>query len=832
MDNNDDVSLSTEDLDDLKDLFQNVYESGAIGKSAQSSLGSSEPDVLGVSSGKRNGNKRKKKGSFTEGYDELQELRAEYQRSKKEKTRKNIEHQLKRLELHDSRLEHRNQKLGISNDQLDVDRAHLFAQSEVREKKNSNRSQRTELQTQAQEHSKNILNDRQSSQQKRIQAHAQRQKISAQKEKINNAMDVFNPFMRQHSSTSEGKQAGKDAQDYMKKLKLQAANGTLGQPMDDNYSGVLSKRILDKLPMGFNTSSSGVSDYINRNANYSANTDKEVANFPQTAMAQMLSNVGGAQIQSPNFDKSISPGNAFGGGTSILGNNLQKLNNNSDNSKQRNGSSSNSATTAMNTEIRWWIKMQDTLDEINDNIKKLLDSSISGKEKLPQAVYNRRAEKEDKDGSLLTALGPIALMLGGLFAEKFGPISNAIQQTMKSVSDIIKGFGKSTSYGAQNAEHFMGDLSHLPPDIHGTNPIFNAFNAAKDKIFGSQQSSPAYEGPAKTATDSVKNDYSMRQIKMRNQVLKAREEHRFLSENGNDEEKKLSFERMNRASNAYKNRYGGEALQHVNEPLSHISEVPSPAEIPKINSMNSFFSKIPGAGLLGKLGKALNVGGQLTTAYSFGADSANTYKDFKNGDMKGAFGSGLRTAGDSLGLASLRAGNPVASGLLFEGSSILSGAGDFTKGYDSKNRLAAAKAKRAGIDAAGITAGIGVGAAIGSFVPIPGVGTLAGAAIGGATAWAGQGIYNHFNPVEKSLAAENASANMSKQTAPENNVNTSNSYNFQFTNPVIKSNDDAKKVVNQALAARDNVQKAQENFNNAGQQNPALKALDSFGFSF
>lgn len=93
----------------------------------------------------------------------------------------------------------------------------------------------------------------------------------------------------------------------------------------------------------------------------------------------------------------------------------------------------------------WWEKMQDTLDDIRDDLRKVLEAlnKMHGANGELKIGAKKNVEEEQKSNSgLLSNLGPLAAVIGGMMAAKFGGIS---AQITGSIKNVLEEFGKSSS---------------------------------------------------------------------------------------------------------------------------------------------------------------------------------------------------------------------------------------------------------------------------------------------------------------------------------------------------------------------------------------------------
>jgi len=140
------------------------------------------------------------------------------------------------------------------------------------------------------------------------------------------------------------------------------------------------------------------------------------------------------------------------------------------------GAAGAGSTTGAGGTRPWWMKMQDTLEDINSDIKRILDIVGHSKGAHEGAIAKNGSAKDEKGGDLLSALAPLMIALGAMLAEKFGGMAaqllnasaKAAESAVKAIESKLSGLGNSTkNLATSTIDNAKNAGKSIADNIHG-----------------------------------------------------------------------------------------------------------------------------------------------------------------------------------------------------------------------------------------------------------------------------------------------------------------------------------------------------------------------------
>jgi hypothetical protein len=454
--------------------------------------------------------------------------------------------------------------------------------------------------------------------------------------------------------------------------------------------------------------------------------------------------------------------------------------------KQNMGSSKDGGTKP------WWDKMNDTLDDINKDIKTILEL-LKHMKGSPTGIGAAQKNGSDDGGKsdwlsgLSKMLGTLGTALGALLAAKFGGVAaqllGALNNGFKGFLNLLKGGGGAAEEVAKDARNFggLGDTFNKGKKFLGDNlnKLKNNFNNSEEgegllgKIKGGLNKAGAFvrntsdnimERVRGFAADSYeKTGLSKAVSSARNLAGNIAERVGSSVESAKDFAGNIAEKFSGFTENAGK--FANGASNIISKTSNAVGKVAGPIAgavgkmgAPVLRAIGKGTATVLG-GTAGKLlgaaaGAARFVGG-AEVAYHGGM----AIYDAAHGNTKGAVAQGLEASGNALTFFGDKLGKfvpaagPVGAfaktGVMMATNAlgnVVSGIGENIEARTPAEKAAAQKKMgRGGGVLAGMGAGAAAGAAIGSVVPIVGtaLGAVAGSTIGGGLAIGEQFYEDH-----------------------------------------------------------------------------------------
>lgn len=526
------------------------------------------------------------------------------------------------------------------------------------------------------------------------------------------------------------------------------------------------------------------------------------------------------------------------------------------------GSSGGSTSSGGGGTRPWWMKMQDTLDDIRDDIKRILDAIGHQKPGSSDARAKNDSQNSDSGGSLAAALTPLMMMIGAALVAKFGPlaaqvlgkVSGAVESGIKSVESFVSGVandGKKVLDGVQNLEQKAMNA--------GKGVVNNVEHTVESGAEAGKGLLDRIVGGAKNVGEGAKNLAEKGTNAAGELADKAGGLLRNVASKGIGLMGKV-------VASPFKAAAAGASFFGLAEAVGHGGHAVA-------NAMTGNYAGAAGESMQA-LGTAVMFGGpdKLVEHVPFvgkglakvlgkpGSAMVDKLAKFAGREAVGSgIGGVVGTAiGGPLGTV---VGAAAGAGIEYSAGYAIDKAGQFVSSFGSRGAkkespldlLHEAKDKnveqgrKSGRETAGVLAGIGAGAAIGaaagSVVPVLGtaVGGLIGGAVGGVSSIMAENAWKKAHPdtvlnqVNQTAAAKPAqqtqsvakAASATAATMPKPNVNsnvtTNNTTNINIARADVTSADNAKKLIGDALkkqaVADASRKKAQEAYSNPGMGN-------------
>ena len=402
------------------------------------------------------------------------------------------------------------------------------------------------------------------------------------------------------------------------------------------------------------------------------------------------------------------------------------------------GSIGQSSSLNGGTSRPWYMKMQDTLDDIRGDIKRIIDLIGHQKGGHNAAAVNG-SMPEGKDSPLGGLLGLGAAALGALLGTYFGPIVNTVKALLNSQHSSPKPGPsqkpkpspepepeKTDKFG--DIKERLGLLSTASRAVRASRKA----DIAEKKVVDLVEKSNATNNTNKPDMDAIKS------------VTQARREATNARTIANQLAKEAAL-KPSPGNKLIENLSGaaGKAKEIIQSGASNVSRVAKAVSGP-LSSIGKFVG--------GKFSPFIKVAGAAISAIGYlrvAKHGISAYSNFKNGDTLGGISEALkgigtamqfRIAGTGLAARALKLGGLE---LFFSGRAV-SDAGNIVEGYKNKD----AKKIQAGESSVSknlnIVGAAATGAGIGSIIPF--VGTVAGGVIGAGAMWTGQNWDKVKNP--------------------------------------------------------------------------------------
>jgi len=481
----------------------------------------------------------------------------------------------------------------------------------------------------------------------------------------------------------------------------------------------------------------------------------------------------------------------------------------------------------------WWMKMQDTLDDIRDDIRKLLDAT--GHKKPGSSEARAKNDSQTDGGGLASALTPLMLMIGAALVAKFGPmaaqvlskVSNAVESGIKGIESMISGVATDSKKVLSEAEALLkaagkaaGVAAKVEPVVATVAPAAETSKSLFERVSGGIEGLAA--GAAQGARKLAGKGFGMAAGAVHTPLKIAATGASLF---GLYEAGTHAVRAGQDVATGDKAGAAGETMETLGTALQFGGPDKLVEHLPVVGKSLAKVLGKPGSMLADRLAK---FAGREAAGGAIG------------GAIGGIPGAVAGTVLEYTGGYAMQKGGQFVESLGSPGAKIESPLDLLHEARDKKVEAG----RKAGRESLGVTAGMaggaGIGAAIGTMI-FPGAGTVAGGLIGGAvggvSAMAAEyqwkkahpdEVLNQVNQVAAAKSeyvpsvARTAASTAATMPKPNinNNVNTTNTTNINIARADVTTPDAAKKLIADALkrqaVANASKKTAKEAYSNPG----------------